>query len=493
VFFKSVQANDDHAIVEALNASQAVIEFTPKGDVLTANANFLTCVGYELSEIQGRHHSLFCDPEFVKSADYSAFWIRLARGDFVADTFKRFGKGRKTIWLQASYNPVRDSAGRVVKIVKFASDITEQKQREIDYTGKVNAISRSQAVIEFTPQGIILTANENFTQFTGYSLSEITGKHHKMFCDPADVGKPEYDAFWQALRRGEFTSAEYRRLVKGGREVYIQATYNPVFDDTGTLVKVVKFATDITDAVRKRLRSAELNRELGAVVQRISDAHHQAEAASTASAETGAIVNSVAAAAEELSQSVRDISNSMAHARDSVVGVFQHSETANTSAEALNKSAAAMTNIVTMIQGIAAQINLLALNATIESARAGEAGRGFAVVATEVKNLANQAANSTKTIAGEITNMQSVTTEVVQALTLISSSMNNVLDNVTAVASTLEQQNSATLEITGNMQAAVGAVSEINESLDGISHAFSQVSEASTAVKKEMDQLNSAA
>ena len=492
MFFKAEQANDDHAIVEALNASQAVIEFTPQGNVLTANGNFLKCVGYDLAEIKGRHHGLFCDPGYVKSGDYSTFWLQLARGEFVASTFKRFGKDGRAIWLQASYNPVRDSAGRVVKVVKFASDISEQKQREIDYAGKVNAISRSQAVIEFTPDGLVLTANENFVLFTGYSVNEILGKHHKMFCDPADVAKPEYEAFWQALRRGEFTSAEYRRLVKGGREVYIQATYNPVYDDTGVLVKVVKFATDITEAVRKRLRSAELNRQLGAVVQRIAEAHHQAEAASTASNETGAIVNSVAAAAEELSQSVRDISNSMAHARDSVVGVFKHSETANTSAEALNKCAAAMTNIVTMIQGIAAQINLLALNATIESARAGEAGRGFAVVATEVKNLANQAANSTKTIASEIANMQSVTTEVVHALTLISSSMTNVLDNVTAVASTLDQQNSATLEITGNMQAAVGAVSEINESLDGISHTFSQVSEASTAVKTEMDQLNAA-
>ena len=492
MFFKAVNT-DDKAIIDALNASQAVIEFTPNGNILTANANFLTCVGYELSEIQGRSHSLFCDPDYVKSADYQTFWQELARGNFASNTFKRFGKGGRVIWLQATYNPIRDGSGKVVKVIKFASDITAQKMRELDFIGKVDAISRAQAVIEFTPEGVVLTANKNFLDAIGYSLEEITGQHHHMFCDKVQAGSPEYAQFWQSLRNGEFKSAEYKRVAKGGRELYIQATYNPVFDDTGAVVKVVKFAIDITNAVMRRMRSATLNRNLGEVVSNISAAHQKAAIASTASTETGAMVNSVAAASEELSQSVRDIAQSMNYARHSVEGVFKHTEDANTSAGSLTKTAAAMTNVVTLIQNIAGQINLLALNATIESARAGDAGKGFAVVASEVKNLANQAAASTKTIAAEISNMQSVTTEVVGALGLISTSMNEVLGNVTSVAGTLEQQSAATNEITYNMQAAVVAVGEINDSLDEISATFGQVAHASDAVKREMDSLAAAA
>ena len=489
MFFKKVTSNDNRGIVDALNASQAVIEFTSGGKILDANANFLNTVGYSLSEIAGQHHSLFCDPEYVKSEAYSRFWNDLAQGHFASNSFKRFGKSGKTIWLQATYNPIRDTSGKVVKVIKFASDITAQKQHEIDVNGKIDAINRAQAVIEFTPTGTILGANENFLSAVGYSAGEIVGKHHEMFCEHDYVQTPAYRQFWESLARGEYQAAEYRRIGKGGDAIYIQATYNPIFDDTGAVVKVVKFATDITDAVRRRLRGTELNHELGIVVDTISEAHEKAGIAASASTETGAMIHSVAAASEELSQSVRDISNSMGYARISVEGVFKHTEVANTSAETLNKSATAMTSIVTLIQDIAGQINLLALNATIESARAGEAGRGFAVVASEVKNLANQAAASTKTIATEIATMQAVTEEVVGALGLISTSMNEVLSNVTSVAGTLEQQSAATSEITSSMQAAVSAVGEINESLDNISFTFSNVVEASGKVKKEMDDL----
>jgi len=489
MFFKKTNHNDTKAIIDALNASQAVIEFTQSGTILTANSNFLNTVGYSLSEISGQHHSLFCDPEYIKTPDYRQFWHDLGQGQFASNTFKRFGKGGRVIWLQATYNPIRDEAGKVTKVIKFASDITQSRLRDLDVNGKMEALDRAQAVIEFTPSGTILTANPNFLAAVGYELHEIVGKHHAMFCEPDYVQSSAYRQFWDKLGRGEYQAAEYRRLGKGGRDIYIQATYNPIFDDTGAVVKVVKFATDITDTVRRRIRSAELNGELGVVVGSISEAHEKAGIAASASTETGAMIHSVAAASEELAQSVRDISNSMGHARGSVEGVFKHTEVANTSAESLNKSATSMTNVVTLIQDIAGQINLLALNATIESARAGEAGRGFAVVASEVKSLANQAARSTQTIAAEIANMQAVTGEVVGALGLISSSMNEVLGNVTSVAGTLEQQSAATSEITANMQAAVTAVSEINESLENISHTFAHAAEESGRVKQEMDNL----
>ena len=488
MFFKPA-TGDNLAIINALNASQAVIEFTPSGNILTANDVFLKAVGYSLSEIVGRHHSLFCDPNEIKGEAYGRFWRELADGHFASGVFKRFAKGSRPVWLQATYNPIRDPSGKVVKVIKFASDITEARIREIDYAGKIDAIARAQAVIEFTPTGEILTANDNFLNAVGYRLEEIAGRHHSLFCESHYAGSPDYKQFWERLGRGEYQAAEYKRLGKGGREVHIQASYNPIFDDTGAVVKVVKFATDVTDAVKRRVRGAQLNQNLGNVVARISDAHQRATIAATASTETGAIINSVAAASEELSQSVRDISHSMGFTRQSVEGVFRHTENAITSAGSLDRTAAAMNNVVALIQSIAGQINLLALNATIESARAGEAGKGFAVVASEVKQLANQAANSTKTIAAEIANMQSVTGEVVSALSLISGSMNHVMENVTSVASTLEQQNAVTQEITHNMQSAVTAVGDINESLDTISVTFSQVAEESEKVKKEMDEL----
>ncbi len=477
------------AVIEALHASQAVIEFTPQGVIIDANSNFLDTVGYSLAEIKGRHHSLFCDGEHVKSEAYAAFWRDLAQGRFATGTYKRFGKGGKAVWLQATYNPIRDRAGRVIKVVKFASDITAQRLSDLDRRGRLDAIDRAQAVIEFTTDGHVIDANANFLATLGYRIDEIRGRHHEMFCERDHARGEAYRRFWASLARGDYQSGEFKRVAKDGREVYIQATYNPILDDDGKVTKVVKFATDVTDAVHKRLRNEAATRDLGDVVAGVSQAHEKAAVANSASSETGAIINSVAAAAEELSQSVREIASNMGSARASVEGVFKHTEHANASASGLNQSAAAMSNVVTLIQDIAGQINLLALNATIESARAGEAGKGFAVVASEVKNLANQAARSTQTIAGEIATMQSATADVVEALGLITTSMDAVLRNVTSVASAIEQQNAVTREISGNMQSAVTAMHEINDSLGEISHTFEGVADASRKLRKDMENL----
>ncbi|MEM9965474.1 MAG: PAS domain-containing methyl-accepting chemotaxis protein [Asticcacaulis sp.] len=480
---------DDEGIISALNASQAVIAFSPDGQILTANPNFLQTVGYTLKDIVGQHHRIFCDATYTQSVDYQRFWERLSNGEFAEGIFKRFGQDRKPIWLQATYNPILDKQGKVIRVVKFASDITETRLKDLDYEGKINAISKAQAVIEFTPDGHILTANGNFLNALGYSLQEIAGQHHRLFCDPDYIQNEAYRRFWSDLAKGEYQAGEYRRLAKGGRELYIQATYNPILDDTGAVVKVVKFAVDITAAVHRRQRSEAANRSLGVLIEQISGAHSMASQASHASDETGAIIQSVASASEELSQSVREISNSMFNAKSGVEGVFKYAETANSSAGLLNSSATSMNNVVALIQGIAAQINLLALNATIESARAGEAGKGFAVVASEVKSLANQAADSTRKIADEIASMQEITAEVVNALNLISGGMNTVLENVASVAGALEQQNAATGSISADMQTAVGAVTQINESIGTISHTFSEVVSASAEVKKQMDDL----
>ncbi len=493
MLFTSKTASDGRAVMAALSASQAVIEFTPAGTILTANANFLALSGYSLDEIRGRHHSLFCAADQATGEDYRRFWQDLANGEFQAAAFKRFGKGGRVMWLQATYNPIQDSAGKVVKVIKFASDITEAKQREIDFAGKVDAIGRAQAVIEFTTAGHVLSANSNFLDAMGYALSEIQGKPHAQFCDPAYAASAEYRHFWDELRRGRFQAGEFRRLGKGGREVFIQANYNPILDDTGAVVKIVKFATDVTDMVRRRRRNDELGQtihgELGGVMTSVDEANRMTATAASVSGETSSVIDAMAAAAEELNQSVRDIADNMSQARGGVESVFKHAETANAQATTLNASAAAMTNVVTLIQGIAGQINLLALNASIESARAGDAGRGFAVVASEVKSLAHQAAQSTQTIAGEIANMQTVTNEVVNALGLISTSMNTVLENVASVASAIEQQNAVTGEITYNMQSAVKSVHGIRDSLDRIGITFAHVTEASEKVKDSVEVM----
>ena len=287
--------------------------------------------------------------------------------------------------------------------------------------------------------------------------------------------------------------SEQSRVDKGGKEVFIQASYNPIFDDTGTVVKVVKFATDVTETVTKRMRNDSLghdiNLELGDVINQMVTATQRTASASNASTETGSIINSVAAASEKLSHSVQDIAQSMSYARKGVQGVFKHAEKANVSASSLNASATSMNAVVTMIQDIASQINLLALNATIESARAGDAGKGFAVVALEVKSLANQAAHSTQRIASEIASMQTVTTEVVAALNLISNDMNTVLENVANVAGAIVQQNAVTMEISNNMQPAVSAVHEIEESLGNISGTFANVATASEQVMQNVETL----
>jgi methyl-accepting chemotaxis protein len=491
--FSFLKYADYEALARALDLSFATIEFQPSGEIIRANENFLAVMGYRAQELVGRNHQMFCEPGYAAGVEYRAFWQALRAGHHQSQEFKRIAKNGQAVWLQASYNPICDSHGKVIKVVKFAADITLAKKKSLDDAGKIAAIYLSQAVIEFTPSGDVLEANDNFLQAMGYSLSEIQGKNHRMFCEPEFAASSDYTTLWRRLAKGEFVAAEYKRIGKNGREIYIQAAYNPIFDDTGLVIKVVKFAVDMTERVKQRLRNDgighDINNQLGGVILQISDAGKMAADANHASSETGAIINSVAAASEEMSHSINEIAGSMGLARDSVQSISKFATAANLSAVGLNNSAVAMNDVVSLIQTIASQINLLALNATIESARAGEAGRGFAVVASEVKNLANQAAHSTKRIADEIANMQSVSTEVVDSLELISQHITGVLDNVSLVTTSVEQQSAVTSEISGNMQVAVSAVRKIEDSLTHITRTFDQVSDASEVVKQRVETL----
>jgi methyl-accepting chemotaxis protein len=473
---------------EALNRSQAVIEFNPDGTILTANANFLTAMGYTLPEVQGQHHAMFVEPAYRDSVAYRAFWDALRRGTFQSAEFKRLAKGGRPVWIQASYNPVLDRAGRVVKVVKFAADITAQKLRALDSDGQIAALHRSQAVIAFDPTGTILEANSNFLDAMGYRLDEIQGQHHGLFVDPVERGGEAYRGFWGRLGRGEFAAGEFRRIAKGGREVWIQATYNPITDVDGTVLKVVKFAADITAQIHERQRRAEAQRAINADLDAIGTAveavsRQTAEAVGTVGHVSGDI-QAVASGAEELSASVGEISQQVSHAARMAGEAVEQARHTGGIVEGLSGQAAQIGAVVTMIQGIASQTNLLALNATIEAARAGIAGKGFAVVASEVKALAEQTAKATDQIRGQIAATQSATREAVDAIGSIQSTIGKLDEVSSAIAAAVEEQSAVTREMSGNMHTAAHGVATIAGGMEAIARASEQVDTATRQVRE---------
>lgn len=259
-------ANELEAKLAALTRSHAIIEFNLDGTILWANENFLAVVGYALDEVVGKHHRMFVDPAYAGSAEYSDFWAKLNRGEHLSEKYRRIGKGGRDLWLQASYDPLLDANGRPFKVIKVATDITAVEAQTRELQAKIAAIGRSQAVIEFDLGGNILTANENFLAVVGYSLAEVVGRHHRMFVEPAYAGGADYAAQWKRLAGGEFVSGRFRRLAKGGRTVWIQASYNPLLDANGKPYKVIKFATDVT-AVEEERRANEAAREANAAEQ----------------------------------------------------------------------------------------------------------------------------------------------------------------------------------------------------------------------------------
>jgi len=249
---ETMASGDLMAIYQALDRVQAIIEFDLDGTVLSANENFLDIFGYQLDDIVGKHHRMFCDPGYAESDAYAEFWQKLRRGELHCEEFRRLGKDGKQIWLRASYNPVLDKNGKPVRVVKFATDVTASKLQIAEFEGKVHAIERAQAVIEFELDGTVITANDNFLSIFGYRRDEVVGNHHRMFCDPGYAESPEYTRFWQKLGRGEYDADEFKRISKDGAEIWLQASYNPIFDMNGRPFKIVKFAADITDEVQKR-------------------------------------------------------------------------------------------------------------------------------------------------------------------------------------------------------------------------------------------------
>jgi PAS domain S-box-containing protein len=379
--------------------------------------------------------------------------------------------------------PLTEGSERIGFVVEWAD--AKERLENLDYASQMAAISRSQAVIEFTTEGIITKVNDNFLKVMGYRRDEVVGKHHNIFVEPAYRDSAEYTRFWETLRRGEFQAAQYKRISKSGKPVWIEGAYNPIFDEKGKVTKVVKFAVDITGQI-ELLNNLKLmiDRNFGEIDQALHLSMGEAHSANDAAGSTSASVQAVAASAEELVASIGEISQSMTRARSATDGAFDRTVAVAESTDRLAAAAQAMNGIVGLINSIAGQINLLALNATIEAARAGEAGKGFAVVASEVKNLANQAGKATEQISAEIEGIQSTSTEVANALNAIREAVSVVREHVTGTASAVEEQSAVTQNMSSNMQNASAAVATVTSNISAISTAVSQVAGAVERTKE---------
>ena len=533
-----IDTSDRKGVLEALSRSLAIIEFEPDGKILTANQNFCDALGYTLAEIQGRHHSMFVEPAFAQSQAYRDFWKKLGSGKFDAGEYMRLGKGGKEVWIQASYNPVVDRRGTVTKIVKVATDITAEKLKNAEFAGKLNAISRAQGVIEFTTDGEIITANENFLKTLGYSLEEIRGKHHHMFVDAEYAQSADYRDFWRRLQSGEFIAAEFKRIGKGKKEVWIQASYNPIFDMNNRVVKVVKFATDVTERVvavkeigagLSRLADQDLTYEIAREfnpsfenlrldfnrsVENLRNALQQiARGADSIGSGTRSITTAsddlsqrterqaasleeTAAALDEITAVVKKSAAEAIHARQvasaadddakkSTVVVHQAVEAMN----AIAKSARQISQIIGVIDEIAFQTNLLALNAGVEAARAGDAGRGFAVVASEVRALAQRSAEAAKEIKSLIS---SSTAEVENGVALVAEtgkSLERILAQVVDINGIIGNIASGAQEQLAGLQQVNTAVNDMDRVTQQNAAMVEETTAASHALAEDTAQV----
>jgi len=506
----------------AIDRVQAVIEFDLKGNILTANQNFLDTVGYGLDEIRGRHHRIFCEPALAASPDYAAFWDRLGRGECDQGEYRRLARNGREIWLLASYNPIMGADGLPLKIVKYATDITAAKARNAEFEGKIRAIDRVQAVIEFDLQGNVLTANENFMAVFGYTLEEIQGRHHRLFCDPDLVASADYRAFWDRLGRGEPDAGEYRRIGKGGTEIWLQASYNPIFDAAGRPFKIVKFATDVSDVKReaehKIRRGQEMEAQvndfdqimqgvmttLGQAADRMTEAaaeiaatssqtNAESQNVSAAARDADTNLQIVATASEELSSSISEIARQIANSSTMAAAAVEQGDEAEGRIRTLDEMAQSIGKVVELIRTIAGQTNLLALNATIEAARAGEAGKGFAVVASEVKSLANQTAKATEEIGTLIAGIQQSVGGAVEIIGTIRSTIGRLSESSVAVASAVEQQSAATREIASNVSSASQSVSTVSAASVEVLQAAARSARSAAHVETSSKEVGSAA
>ena len=439
----------------AIHKSQAVIEFDLQGHVLAANQNFLDTMGYEEHEVIGQHHRMFVDSQVSESPEYAQFWQRLGSGIHDAGRYRRIARDGRDVWLQASYNPIFDRHGRPFKVVKYATDITEQQRRNADAEGQLAAISKVQAIIEFDLDGNILHANRLFLQAMGYTLDEVVGRHHSMFVQPHERQSAEYAQFWRKLGSGQHDAGQYLRIGKHGRQVWIEASYNPILDADGRPFKVVKYARDIT----RRFTAAQT---LGEAMQGLSESAEHAGQANE-------LARQACRVAEQGGRTVHEVMGTM---------------------ESISASSRKINDIIGVIDGIAFQTNILALNAAVEAARAGEQGRGFAVVASEVRTLAQRSAAAAKEIRQLIGASVERVEDGARLVGDAGTTMEGIVQSVQRVADTIGEITAASSEQSAGVAQVNQAVGQLDQMTQQNAALVEQSAAAAQSLREQAEQLS---
>ncbi len=515
----------------ALDRSFALIEFSPDGTIVSANANFCKLMGYEAADLIGKHHRIFVEAAYAESEDYRAFWRKLGSGAFDSAVYKRLRKDGSPVYIRGAYNPVLGADGRVIGVLKAAADVTEAQLQAMEAEARFNALSQVQAIIEFKPSGDILDANANFFATMGYRREEVVGRHHRMFVEPAEAASPDYEAFWRKLNAGEPAVGSFRRLGKTGQPIWLQASYCPVKDPSGKVFKIVKFATDITDLMRlgdglarlakgdvegridKPFSSAfdklrvdfnvaadNLNVQLGGIRATLDSVGASAEEIANASQDLSRRTESQAASLEEtaaaLEQVTTTVKKTTENARLATQVVSAAKGDAETSGAIVGRAIEAMgriegssseiSKIIGVIDEIAFQTNLLALNAGVEAARAGDAGRGFAVVASEVRALAQRSAEAAKQIKTLISASGADVEAGVKLVRQTGESLGQIVAKVVEI-------NTLARDIAAGAEEQNSALSEVNVAVGQMDQSTQQnaamAEEATAAVESMKTQL----
>ncbi len=506
--------------LNAIGKSQGVIELDLEGYIIKVNQTYCEMLGYQEQDLLEKHVSMVLDPTFANSSAYKELWAKLKNGSTDSGQYKRIGKGGKEVWIQASYNPIKNADGKIIKIVNYTIDITDEKLEAANNAGQIAAINKTQGVVEFDLTGKILSTNENFANVTGYSENEIVGNHHSMFVDAAYKSNPEYKAFWDKLGRGEAETGQYKRIAKGGKEIWLQASYNPILDLNGKPFKVVKYATDIT-AQYNASKSLELaveetqgiiegakagdlssrvslegktgaiaslcdgvNALMDKMTEVIAQVREAGETINTAATEIATGNNDLSARTEQQASSLEETASSMEELASTVKQNAENAKQANQLAAAasgvavkggevvgnvvatmadINTSARKIEDIISVIDGIAFQTNILALNAAVEAARAGEQGRGFAVVADEVRNLAQRSASAAKEIKGLITDSVAKTTEGTKLVEDAGNTMQEIVLSVQRVTDIMGEISAASSEQSAGIDQVNTAITSMDE------------------------------